>query len=475
MKRVIRLFDFYGKNVPLYTKSYPKATTFLGFIFSIITLVLLCFILYFQCSEVFVREHPNVVSYRQNINKNNSTLTISNNTFNFFISIKNDNKKENLLNYFLIESNINFRAENHQIINISYEHCNDNDKSKFKQFIKEFKFPENSINLCPRINFTEVENVRSFQNFDFNFTIGECVKNISDCTVDENFYKEIREGRYIISSYLYWLDNQLDLTNYEKPYWYIFRNLPAPSNKEVLHVELEGSQINSQVLFNFNAIEKQSQFSYATYFRVKKPSRSVISCFIVFDSKDMYIYNRTYKTFNSAFAETYALFGLISKIISFILYPYYTYYMNTAIINKNFNYELSTRDGGFRSVNTDMIGKDVSQDLTVKFVKPKGLTSCTVFKNVSLLRLFCCRKRNRIKTFYDYARLVIYKHLSVETLLRQIIDLYRVKKYLFMNNDSFISPQREKLIVDTKDGKNKKDLGLDILINSLDIRTDSIS
>jgi hypothetical protein len=109
MKKIINTFDLYGKHISLYTRSSTKATTCIGFIFTIISFILLALFLYFESYEIFKREHPNVISYKQNIYTNNSTLKFSNNTFNFFINIYKDFKKDNLLSYLKIESYIDLK------------------------------------------------------------------------------------------------------------------------------------------------------------------------------------------------------------------------------------------------------------------------------------------------------------------------------------------------------------------------------
>jgi hypothetical protein len=132
MKKIINIFDLYGKHISLYTKSSSKATTCVGFLFTVISFMLLSLILYFECYEIFKRENPSIISYRQNLNKNNSTLSISNNAFNYYINIERDFELVDYLNYFEISSNIGFiDGEDLPSVKVSYEHCNDKDRLHF--------------------------------------------------------------------------------------------------------------------------------------------------------------------------------------------------------------------------------------------------------------------------------------------------------------------------------------------------------
>jgi hypothetical protein len=87
MSSCIKYFDLFSRSVTLYTKSDTKVYTYLGFYLSILTFILFGLIFYFEAYEVFKREHPNVVSFKQNINKNKSTLCVNSKTFNFYINL----------------------------------------------------------------------------------------------------------------------------------------------------------------------------------------------------------------------------------------------------------------------------------------------------------------------------------------------------------------------------------------------------
>jgi hypothetical protein len=235
-------------------------------------------------------------------------------------------------------------------------------------------------------------------------------------------------------------------------------------------VELDGSEIHSQSLFSFYTPPTvQSQFSVQRSSAFKKQSINFIKMY--FYSNDMYIYKRTYKTFNSAFATSFALFKLFNGIVSIILSRIYTYYMNTIIINNNFDYQLSTTDKHASCEAECPKSKELlSNELTS--IKTKQLTAFLALKNVSLVRYLYCRKRNRTKTFYENAKYVIYKHLSVENLFFYLIEYFKMNKFIltkYRDYESSYSSKFNKLILNNNQENTTKeeDLQLDALINNL--------
>jgi hypothetical protein len=357
MKQIINFFDLYGKRVTLYTKSSSKATTCTGFLFSIASIMLFGLILYIECYEIFKREHPNVISYRQNTNKYKSTLSISKSTFNFYINIITDFQKPNYLSYLNIVSHIRFNQEVPLYIKVFYEECNQDDKINFGKYIGNFDFSNLGINLCPRINYTELESVGSLSDFNFNFDIVECTVIDHGCTVNEEFYKKIRNKQFNMRSKLKFINSQIDLMNYEDPYWFEFKTFYSYSSQRFGEIiELDSSEIISQTLFSFNSPTIQNQFSTQRDYILQKEDYIFISYLMTFQSSDMYIYKRNYKTFNVSIATSFALFKLFNQIITIMLSPIYTYFMNTIIINNNFEYGLDAFDNKETS-NRNNLGK----------------------------------------------------------------------------------------------------------------------
>jgi hypothetical protein len=190
MVNIINSFDLFGKSISFYTKSSSKVTTWIGFTLSVVSVFLFCLIFYFEAYEVFSRENPNIVSYKQNIYKNNSTLSINKDTFNFFITLYIDFPEEKLFQNFLIVSYFEFRQETKKSFSagVRLEKCNENDKSYFSSYSDNFDFPKKGINLCLRSNFADIENVKSFREFHYQFHIKKCEENFPSCTVDEELY-----------------------------------------------------------------------------------------------------------------------------------------------------------------------------------------------------------------------------------------------------------------------------------------------
>jgi hypothetical protein len=218
--------------------------------------------------------------------------------------------------------------------------------------------------------------------------------------------------------------------NYDNPY--VFQNIPFYSLSnwpEGTLIEMDGSEITSQSMFSFNTPAVQSQFGIQRESGGQKSHSTFTSITMIFNSMDMYIYKRTYKTFNSAFATSFALYKLFNQIISIILSPIYTYYMNTVIMNYNFDYGLSTLNKSTAS-NDESVSMKQGISLELTNVRSKRLTTFSALKNVSIIRYILCRRRNKTKAFYEQAKYFIYKHLSVENLFSYLTEYYRVQEIL---------------------------------------------
>jgi hypothetical protein len=191
MKTIVNTFDLFGKNVTLYTNSYTKITTNIGFFLTTISVILFSVIFYYESYEVFKREHPTVISYKQNLNKNNSTLTLNNNTFNYFINLDISFNPEKLFKNFYIESYLGFDFVDSEssLDIINHEICNEKDKVYFSNLINDFNFPE-GVNLCPRINSVDYKDVSSFNNFFVSFEIRTCQTSMPDCIKDIDLMKK---------------------------------------------------------------------------------------------------------------------------------------------------------------------------------------------------------------------------------------------------------------------------------------------
>jgi hypothetical protein len=462
MVNIISLLDLFGKPVSLYSNSSPKVTTCIGFTLSIISIFLFCLIFYFEACEVFKRESPNVISYKQNFNKNNSTLAITNNTFNFFINLRYNFETEKLFKNLQIVAFYEIKTNNSEFgkfhKSVEFAVCDENDKKNFSSLVNDFEYPHIGINLCPRINFAEIACIENFNSFDFTFFIAGYNDLLHPADKDLN--DKIHNGTYYIKSELYFIDSQIDLTNPDSPYIYLIKQFPTTTLRSA-RIKLEGSEINTQTLFSFNKFEKQSRLSVLADEEKKAGDLIFLAYNISFGQKDMYVYRRTYKTLNSAFANSFALFKLIVWVISIMLSPYYTYFKNTIIINKNFDYGeyCLSRDG----VKTDNIN-NVTNSKLIYTGKLKKLTPGSVLKNVSLLRYFLCRRNNRTKVFYEKAKIVISQYLSVENVFLYLVEYFRFKKFILNDDIVKFDFLGSRLILRSDYGKDE--LNFNVLTNT---------
>jgi hypothetical protein len=93
MNNFLRIFDLYKKPITLPIQSQYKYSNITGFVVSILTYIIFSLHLYFELYEVFAREHPNVLSNKNNIKiSKRSNLKISNETLNFLVKIGHNSR-----------------------------------------------------------------------------------------------------------------------------------------------------------------------------------------------------------------------------------------------------------------------------------------------------------------------------------------------------------------------------------------------
>jgi hypothetical protein len=469
MENIINTFDLFGKPVTLYTKSYSRVTTCIGFTLTIISVLLFCLIFYFESYEVFKREYPNLISYKQNLNANNTTLAINNNTLNFFINVQISFDPEKLFKNFHMRSVLTIKTDSKLTEHrIKFEICNDNDKGVLSRLVEAFDFPAQGINLCPKFNFSEIETVKNLDSFSLDFEIDECDQLPYICTRDHDLYKSIRFRDHKFSSDIYFVNSLLDLKNPDKPFQFKLNKFFAKRPSSTF-IKLEGFEIFTHSLFTYS---QNSQFSIRNHKEKIYNNREKIIYFnISFKTKDMFIYHRSYKTLNAAFANSFALFKLITWVISVVLGPYYTYYKNMIIINKNFNYGESCLQNKVEQNKDISINTNTAELVSVN--KSHKLTTCSVIKNVSCLRYFICRRRNKVRDFYGKAKLVFSKYLSIENLLLHVVEYCRLKEIL-LNEKTVegLDTISRKLVLTDK--LKKEELMLNILVRDRDSMSENL-
>jgi hypothetical protein len=458
MNYLFRIFDLYKKPITLPIKSHHIYSNITGFLASLITYIAFGIHFYFESYEVFAREHPNVLSNKNNINfSQSSSLRVSNETFRFFITLDDNdsyNKTDNLLSYFEIHSYFT-TAFDEERQPIKFTECTSNDLSNFSKHTKN-AIP--GIKLCPRIDFSIP--VNSLKEFELTFDIKECEDETKGCKRNpEFFYESLKISKKIYSRFAF-MDFRENMLNFTNPFEYDVRYLGVNTPNTSLNVKLKGSEIKTQSLFGFYETESHLEFSKHSYSKVDY-SGVIFRFTISFNPKDMTFYQRIYKTFTGAFSNTYSLFKLYSWLFSIFLNIHYSYNINNIIINTNFDYEsslknsnnfLNRRNSLSSSINeADLSRKEFLKESKFERAKSKSLTVYSIYKNVSCWRFLICKRKNLTKKFYESSLKLINKHLSIEQLFIYLIEFTRGKNYSMTN-----CLKTERLVLDLTSNLNSE-------------------
>jgi hypothetical protein len=436
MKKIIQLCDLYKKPITLPIKSENKYSSTLGFIVTILTFTIFALHFYFESYEVFDRKHPNVFSNRNNFHITDKlNLKVSNETLKFFININISPSKENSLNYFdLIESNYAYWKDFYKHEWLTFRICNDDDLALFSHNLRTFSFPK-GINICPKINF--IIPAASFNTFELNFNLKECIDESKGCKRDQAFYEQLRNNTYLLRSSIYLVSTTENMINYDDPFYYkviqvIHKKIPFS-----LVMNLEGSEINTEPLFGMLEPYKNSQLKYIGSDNGIPIANGLINYNIFFNTQDTTIHYRHYKTLNNAFSNFFSCFKLYSWVFSLLLNSYYSYNINNIIINKNFDYgkwitnssndDLKENINKFKNISEVVFNKRSLLITHLDEEFKKKLTLTLIYKKVSFCRYLVCSRKNKTKSFYENATRVIKKCLSVEQLIFHLIDCSRFK------------------------------------------------
>jgi hypothetical protein len=448
MNIVISNLDLYKQPITLPIESRSKYSTKLGFIVSLITMILFLLHLYLESYEIFDRKHPTILSIKQDINSYNTSLEVSSATVNFFITIAKNFKTENfLLDYFEINTMFITSWGKNAKWPIKYTNCTEDDFERLRAIGWDDPIDTRNIMLCPRIDFR----LPLYNKFSFRFSYGarECNNPAKGCIRDEDLYKKLNNGTYKLDTYLTIIDNKLDLLNSNNPLSYAIKTIKT-GFKTILNVELEGIEVKTQSFLSFN-YDTESQF------KIQKTEvddhsdpffTDIFGYEIYYFPQDTNTHYRSYKTFNSAFASCFALFRLYTWLFGVLLKHYYEYNINNIIINKNFDYgrvidknkeerkRMKPVDYNFSDLRVIVSNKEsILQDSNAKDInQPRRLTLRSVYGKVSLCRLLFCRLRNDTKAFYDNALLFIKRQLSVEQVLYGLVEQCRLNNYLIEND-----------------------------------------
>jgi hypothetical protein len=151
-------------------------------------------------------------------------------------------------------------------------------------------------------------------------------------------------------------------------------------------------------------------------------------------------------------------FPYLSYILGFfsvLLSSYYSYNINTVIINKNFdygksmgNYENDLWRNKYRlSLNEITLEQKSSSGLNESKAFEKKLTFSLVFRKVACCRVMFCRRKIKTRSFYTYSMGIIRKYLSVEQIFFNLIENLRFKNYVIENKSLSLLESRDKLVL----------------------------
>jgi hypothetical protein len=468
MKQFLKVFDLYKKPITLPIKSQSKYSNLTGLIVSLITYIAFSFHFYLESYEAFAREHPNVVTNKNNIRVSKKpSLKLSNETLLFFLNINEYLYEGDLLSHFELNSHFRTLGREKQQGNVKFTNCTSEDILILSEYVNFDKM--SGVKLCPRINFSIP--VDSFYDFWWEFSIRECKDDTKGCTRDEDLYKGLREGEYTLFNHLYFINYHENMLNAAFPFYSIIEGYYAVKSKVLL--KLKGIEVTTQSLLGFTETESRLQVFEHTE-RMNRDPEEFYSLSITFDPlKDLVLHRRTYKLLTWAFSNVYSLFKFYSWVLSIFLNNHYLYNINKIIINKNFDY-----GGSINSSNEYIKRKSVQnrvneinsnqqeflKEFKVDKNKSNQLTLPLIYRKVSCCRLFFCNRKNLTKRFYDSSMRIIKKHLSVEQLWLYLVETTRLRNCLEDKLDLRNLDEKERLVLDlTMEGGNQNLNMIDIL------------
>ena len=414
--------DFLSPPITFYHRGYLSHPSILSGILSIISMILILIFAMYYSLEIIKRKNPKIFSYTTFVEDAGTFPMNSSHIFHFismssiFSNFVNDGVN---FTYFRIVGLQEYYEEYINTKNLSdYEHwlyglCNNNTDTQGISDIITYDFFERSACIRkyystkdqkyydtddPKFKWPVIAHGTYNPNFKiYNIVIESCKEDTIDLILGEGnhcneteFYELNENYSNFAVAYLYFINNYIDIINYEKPkkpFLYPVEGILYKNEYTTNHLNFCPAQIKTHNGLIFDNIEKESVhiFERNEVFTAAKEGYDIFASFIFWIKNTMNFHERDYKRIQDVISSIGGIYQFITIVAIYIntLYNNYIVLSDTeSLLNSSIHTERTisikneierklTRQK-LRELKNEKINNKITDNLNYSMEKPKN-------------------------------------------------------------------------------------------------------
>jgi len=363
--------DFLSPPITFYQKGYLSHPSILSGILSIISMILILILTVYFSLEIIQRKNPKIFSYTTFVEEAGTFVLNSSHIFHFIsISTASANFANDGINftYFRIiglEAYYESYLESKNLSNYNhwlYGKCNNNTDTQGISDLVNYDFFEKSA--CIRKYFSS-EDQKYYDTDDpkfkwpiiahgtynpnykiYNIIIESCKEDTVDLILGEgshcketDFFEMNQNYSYFGVAYIYFINNYIDIANYQKPkkqFFFPIQGMLYKNEYATNHLNFDPVQIKTHNGLIFDNIEKESFLIYERndVYTVPKNGNDIFTAYVFWLKNTMSFHERDYKRIQDVISSIGGIYQFITIVAIYInsLYNNYIVLSDTEIL-----------------------------------------------------------------------------------------------------------------------------------------------
>ena len=377
LKRV----DFLSPPIIFYYKGYLSHSSILSGILSIVSMILILLLAVYYSLEIIQRKNPKIFSYTTFVEDAGTFPMNSSHLFHFIsmTSVLSNFVNDGInFSYFRIVGIEAYYESYLSSKNISeFEHwlygrCNNNTDTQGISDIITYNFFEKSACIRkyystkdqkyyntddPKFKWPVIAHGTYNPNYKiYNIIIESCKEDTIDLILGEGshckeaeFYELNQNYTYFGAAYIYFINNFINIINYEKPkkqFIDVIEGMLYKNEYAVNHLNFDPAQIKTHNGLIFDNIEKESLhiFERNDVFTEAKNENDIFTAYVFWLKNTMHSHERDYKRIQDVISSIGGIYQFITIVAIYInsLYNNYIVLSDTEILLKSSIYNEKT-------------------------------------------------------------------------------------------------------------------------------------
>ena len=374
-----RTIDFLSPPITFYHKGYLSHPSIMSGILSIVSMILILILAIYYSLEIIQRKNPKIFSYTTFVEEAGTFAMNSSNIFHFISmsSIFSNFTHDGInFSYFRIVGLEVYYESYLATKNLSeYEHwlygrCNNNSDIQGISDAITYDFFEKSACIRkyfntkdqkyydtgdPKFKWPVIAHGTYNPNYQiYNIIIETCKEDTVDLILGEGshckqteFYQLNQYFSYFGVAYIYFINNYIDIINYEKPkkhFLYVVEGMLNKNEYTTNHINFDPVQIKTHNGLIFDHIEEETLhiFERNDVFTAAKGDYDIFTSYVFWLKNTMSFHERDYKRIQDVISSIGGIYQFITILAIYInsLYNNYIVLSDTeSLLNSSIHYE----------------------------------------------------------------------------------------------------------------------------------------